>query len=100
MIFPFSVESFNSKSPSQSIGNLSWISLEKLFSKSTLINKLNLKKDDKNAIKKISNKNITKKSQFKLSRDVVIGSGGFTLEGEDEIQPDEQSLFHIISIEK
>ena len=91
---------FNSKSPSQSIGNLSWISLEKLFSKSTLINKLNLKKDDKNAIKKISNKNITKKSQFKLSRDVVIGSGGFTLEGEDEIQPDEQSLFHIISIEK
>ena len=99
---------FNSKTPSQSIGNLSRISLEKIFAKSPLISKLNLniKKElsDKNKINKINNKNNNntqnKKSQFKLSPDVIIGSGGIALEGEEEIQQDEQSLFHIVSIDK
>ena len=92
---------FNSKYPGQSIGGLSRILLEKLFSKSPLISKLNLK-SEKNIINKInkSNKNIAKKSQFRLSSDVIIGSGGIALEGEDEIQPDEQSLFHIVNINK
>jgi hypothetical protein len=51
---------FNSKTPSQSIGNLSKISLEKIFNKSPLITKLNLKKDlnEKNKINKINNKKI------------------------------------------
>ena len=80
---------FNSKTSSQSIGNLSRISLEKIFAKSPLILKLNLntKKElsDKNKINKINNKNnnntLNKKSQFKLSPDVIIGSGGISLEG-------------------
>ena len=97
---------FNSKTPNQSIGNLSRISLEKIFSKSTLFSKLNLKKDikEQNKINKINNKknNISqnKKSQFKLSPDVIIGSGGIALEGEEEIDQDDQSIFHIISIDK
>ena len=41
-----------------------------------------------------------KKSQFKLSPDVIIGSGGIVLEGEEEISPDDQSLYHIVSIDK
>ena len=100
---------FNSKTPSQSIGNLSRISLEKIFAKSPLITKLNInvKKDlnEKNKINKINTKNNNnnkqnKKSQFKLSPDVIIGSGGVALEGEEEIAQDEQSLFHIVSIDK
>ena len=97
---------FNSKTPSQSIGNLCRISLEKIFLKSPLITKLNLKKDilEKGKINKINNKknNNTqnKKSQFKLSPDVIIGSGGIAYEGEEEMQPDDQSLFHIVSIDK
>ena len=96
---------FNSKTPSQSIGNLSRISLEKIFSKSPLISKLNLKKEinDKNKINRINNKknnNSQKKSQFKLSPDVIIGSGGIALEGEEEIDQEDQSLFHIVSIDK
>ena len=99
---------FNSRTPSQSIGNLSRISLEKIFAKSILYTKLNLnlKKDlkDKNKINKINNKknnnSQNKKSQFKLSPDVIIGSGGIVLEGEEEISPDDQSLYHIVSIDK
>ena len=96
---------FNSKTPSQSIGNLSRISLEKIFAKSPLFEKLNLNKDnEKNKINKINNKKSNntqnKKSQFKLSPDVIIGSGGIALEGEEEIQQDDQSIFHIISIDK
>ena len=59
---------FNSKTPTQSIGNLSRISLEKIFAKSNLLNKLNINKDsgDKNKINKINKKNNVqnKKSQF------------------------------------
>ena len=92
-------------SPNQSIGSLYRISLEKMFSKSPLIEKLDLKNvNDKNKINKINNKKSnnpqTKKSQFRLSTDVIIGSGGIALEGEEEIQPEEQSLFHIVSIDK
>ena len=92
-------------SPNQSIGSLYRISLEKMFSKSPLIEKLDLKNvNDKNKINKINNKKSnnlqTKKSQFRLSTDVIIGSGGIALEGEEEMQPEEQSLFHIVSIDK
>ena len=89
-------------SPNQSIGSLYRISLEKMFSKSPLIEKLDLKNvNDKNKINnKKSNNPQTKKSQFRLSTDVIIGSGGIALEGEEEIQPEEQSLFHIVSIDK
>ena len=95
---------FNSKTPTQSVGNLSRISLEKIFNKSILLNKLDLSKDsaDKNRINKISKKNNlqNKKSQFKLSPDVIIGSGGVAIEGEEDQNQDDQSIFHIISIDK
>ena len=96
---------FNSKTPTQSIGNLSRISLEKILAKSPLISKLNLnlKKNinDKNKINKINNINPNnKKSQFKLSPDVIIGSGGIAIEGEEEQQQDDLSSFQIISIDK
>ena len=93
-------------SPNQSIGSLYKISLEKMFSKSPLLQKLNLKKEiyEKNKINKINNKKSNnpqaKKSQFRLSTDVIIGSGGIALEGEEELQPEDQSLFHIVSIDK
>ena len=97
---------FNSKIHTQSIGYLSRISLEKIFAKSPLISKLNLKKNienEKNKINKITNNKNNpqnKKSQFKLSPDVIIGSKGIVLEGSEEPQQDEQSIFQIISIDK
>ena len=95
---------FNSKTPTQSIGNLSRISLEKIFAKSSLLNKLDINKDsaDKNKINKINKKNNlnNKKSQFKLSPDVIIGSGGVAIEGEEDQIQDDQSIFHVISIDK
>ena len=95
---------FNSKTPTQSVGNLSRISLEKIFAKSVLLNKLDLNKDsaDKNQINKINKKiNIPpKKSQFKLSSDVIIGSGGVAVEGDEDQMQDDQSIFHVISINK
>ena len=95
---------FNSKSPTQSIGNLSRISLEKIFAKSILYNKLDINKDsaDKNKINKINKKNNpqNKKSQFKLSSDVIVGSGGVAFEGEENPQKDDQSIFQVISINK
>ena len=100
---------FNSKTPSQSIGNLSRISLEKILAKSPLIDKLNLNLknnlNDKNKINKINikknnNNSNKKKSQFKLSQEVIIGSGGIAIEGEEEQQQDDLSSFQIISIDK
>ena len=95
---------FNSKTPTQSVGNLSRISLEKIFHKSNLLNKLDINKDsaDKNKINKINKKNnlATKKSQFKLSPDVIIGSGGVAIEGEEDQIQDDQSIFHVVHIDK
>ena len=95
---------FNSKTPTQSVGNLSRISLEKIFHKSSLLNKLDINKDsaDKNKINKINKKNnlATKKSQFKLSPDVIIGSGGVAIEGEEDQIQDDQSIFHVVHIDK
>ena len=89
-------------SPNQSIGSLYRISLEKMFSKSHLIEKLDLKKENKiNKINiKKNNNTQSQKSQFKLSSDVIIGSGGIAQEGEEEMQQDDQPLYHIISIDK
>lgn len=95
---------FNSKTPTQSVGNLSRISLEKIFHKSSLLNKLDINKDsaDKNKINKINKKNnlANKKSQFKLSPDVIIGSGGVAIEGEEDQIQDDQSIFHVVHIDK
>ena len=95
---------FNNKTPTQSVGNLSRISLEKIFAKSNLLSKLDINKDsgDKNKINKINKKNNAqnKKSQFKLSPDVIIGSGGIAFENEENQQQDEQSIFQVISINK
>ena len=95
---------FNSKTPTQSVGNLSRISLEKIFNKSILLNKLDLNKDsaDKNKINKINKKNNlqNKKSQFKLSTDVIIGSGGVAIEGEEDQIQEDPSIFHVVNINK
>ena len=95
---------FNSKTPTQSVGNLSRISLEKIFHKSSLLNKLDINKDsaDKNKINKINKKNnlANNKSQFKLSPDVIIGSGGVAIEGEEDQIQDDQSMFHVVHIDK
>ena len=95
---------FNSKTPTQSVGNLSRISLEKIFHKSSLLNKLDINKDsaDKNKINKINKKNnlANNKSQFKLSPDVIIGSGGVAIEGEEDQIQDDQSIFHVVHIDK
>ena len=95
---------FNNKTQTQSVGNLSRISLEKIFHKSSLLNKLDINKDsaDKSKINKISKKNNLphKKSQFKLSPDVIIGSGGVAIEGEEDQIQDDQSIFHVVNIDK
>ena len=95
---------FNGKTPTQSVGNLSRISLEKIFNKSSLLDKLDINKDsgDKNKINKISKKNNlqNKKSQFRLSPDVIIGSGGVAIEEDDDQNQDDQSIFHVVSINK
>ena len=41
-----------------------------------------------------------KKSQFKLSPDVIIGSGGVAIEGEEDQIQDDQSIFHVVHIDK
>ena len=94
---------FNSKIPNQSLGNLSRISLEKVFLKSPLITKIKKDLPNKSKINKLNNKSNNnqknQKTQFKLSSDVIIGSGGILLDGEEDIPQDDQSLYHIVSIQ-
>ena len=95
---------FDSKSQQRPLGNLFRISLEKLFEKNIALKDIFINKND--YIHKINankNKNINmnkQKMQFKLTQDVVIGSGGIIQEGEEEQLIEDPSSYHKVSLHK
>jgi diadenosine tetraphosphatase ApaH/serine/threonine PP2A family protein phosphatase len=99
---------FNEKNSSQPIGTLSKINLENLFEGSPLLNEIKTNKNNTNnntgnVTKNTNNKanTSTKKSKFKLSHEVVIGSGGIMPnENEENEIEDTSNLFRKISIDK
>lgn len=99
---------FNIKNQAQPLGTLFNISLEKIFNNSPLKSKLHINKiqsntpNNKTKNLKTNNKktNPLIKQQFKLSPDVVIGSGGIAQEGEEEQLMDDPSSYHKVSIDK
>ena len=96
---------FDSKNQQKPLGNLFRISLEKLFEKNIILKEIFINKNKGDYVHKINtNKNINnnnnKKMQFKLSQDVVIGSGGIIQEGEEEQMIEDPSAYHKISLNK
>ena len=94
---------FDSKNQQKPLGTLFGISLEKLFEKNIILKELFIKKKD--YVHKINtNKNTNninnKKMQFKLTQDVVIGSGGIIQENEEEQIIDDPSSYHKVSLNK
>ena len=95
---------FDSKSQQRPLGNLFRIPLEKLFERNIILKDIFINKND--YIHKINankNKNINankQKMQFKLTQDVVIGSGGIIQEGEEEQLIEDPSSYHKISLHK
>ena len=95
---------FFSKSQQKLVASLLKISIEKIFGKNPDFDYLNNSKNEyvhkinNNKNSNVSNNN-TKKTQFKLAQDVVIGSGGIVLEGEESIV-DDPSTYHKISLNK
>ncbi len=90
---------FNDKNQTQPIGVLSKISIETLFHNSPLSRLIEVK----NKITKIKNNNGKqgKKSKFKLSHDVVIGSGGIINQDSEENEiEDMNSVFTKVSIDQ
>ena len=89
---------FNDKNQIHPIGNLSKISLEKLFQNSPL-SRLIESNNNNNNINKINNSgNNNKKTKFKLSQDVVVGSGGIINESEENEIEDMTSVFKKVNI--
>ena len=89
---------FNDKNQIHPIGNLSKISLEKLFRNSPL-SRLIESNNNNNNINKINNSgNNNKKTKFKLSQDVVVGSGGIINESEENEIEDMTSVFKKVNI--
>ena len=93
---------FNSKNQNIPISTLLRVSLEKLFENSFLYKKLVFQKTQAKMSKLSTTKsNHQKKMQFKLTHEVVIGSGGLVPDFEEESQmQDETSLFRKLSIDK
>ena len=93
---------FDSKNQQRPLGNLFKISLEKLFENNIILKNIFVNKNE--YIHKINtnkNKNINnKKMQFKLTQDVVIGSGGIIQEGEEEQLIEDPSSYHKVSLHK
>ena len=94
---------FDSKNQQRSLGNLFRISLENLFQNNNILKEKILNKND--YVHKINNNknnniNNNKKMQFKLSQDVVIGSGGIILEGEEDQFIEDPSSYHKINLNK
>ena len=95
---------FDSKSQQRPLGNLFRIPLEKLFERNIILKDIFINKND--YIHKINankNKNINankQKMQFKLTQDVVIGSGGIIQEDEEEQLIEDPSSYHKISLHK
>jgi protein phosphatase len=100
----FLLGGFDSKSQQRPLGNLFRIPLEKLFERNIILKDIFINKND--YIHKINankNKNINankQKMQFKLTQDVVIGSGGIIQEGEEEQLIEDPSSYHKISLHK
>ena len=97
---------FDSKNPQRPLGNLYRISLEKLFEKNMVLKDLFNNKNKKeyvhkiNTNKNINNQNNNKKMQFRLTQDVVIGSGGIIQENDEEQFTEDPSSYHKISLNK
>ena len=96
---------FDSKNPQRPLGNLYRISLEQLFAKNIVLKELFINKNKNEYIHKINiNKNINnqinKKIQFKLTQDVVIGSGGIIQENDEEQLTEDLSSYHKVNLNK
>ena len=96
---------FDSKNPQRPLGNLYRISLEQLFAKNIVLKDLFINKNKNEYIHKINiNKNINnqinKKMQFKLTQDVVIGSGGIIQENDEDQLTEDPSSYHKVNLNK
>ncbi len=96
---------FDSKNQQRPMGNLYRISLENLFERNMILKEI-FNKNKPDYIHKI-NKNINtnrnmnnKKMQFKLTQDVVIGSGGIMQEVEEDQYVEDPSSYHKVSLHK
>jgi protein phosphatase len=97
---------FDSKSQQRPLGNLFRISLENLFERNMVLKEI-FNKNKPEYIHKINkninlNKNVNnnKKMQFKLTQDVVIGSGGIMQEVEEDQYVEDPSSYHKVSLDK
>ena len=96
---------FDSRNQQRPLGNLFRISLEKLFEKNIKLKDIFINKNKNEYVHKINtNKNANnqnnKKMQFRLTQDVVIGSGGIIQENEEEQFIEDPSTYHKISLNK
>ena len=96
---------FDSKNPQRPLGNLYRISLEQLFAKNIVLKDLFINKNKNEYIHKINiNKNINnqnnKKTLFKLTQDVVIGSGGIIQENDEDQLMEDPSSYHKVNLSK
>ena len=97
---------FDSKNQQRPMGNLFMISLENLFERNIVLKEI-FNKNKPEYIHKINkkiniNKNLNnnKKMQFKLTQDVVIGSGGIMQEVEEDQYVEDPSSYHKVSLHK
>ena len=91
---------FNDKNQIQPIGNLSKISMEKLFQNSPLSRFIGINNNGNNNQNNNFGNNNNKKSKFKLSQNVVIGAGGIINENEENEIEDMTSIFKKVNINK
>ena len=93
---------FDSKNQQRALGNLYRISLPKLFETNLALKDIFMNKNKNEMIHKINNnKNVnSKKMQFKLTQDVVIGSGGVIQENEEEQYIEDPSSYMKVSLSK
>ena len=96
---------FDTKNQQRPLGNLYRIPLEKLFDKNMVLKNLFTNTNKNDYVHKINNnKNLnnqnTKKMQFRLTQDVVIGSGGIIQENEEEQFVEDPSSYHKVSLNK
>lgn len=93
---------FNANDPLMPISDISKLDITELFYKSVLLQKvndiLNYNIKTANKINPIKSKNEnTKKDKFRLTCDVIVGSGGVAVQGEEEME--DNVLFRKIAIE-
>ena len=96
---------FDTKNQQRPLGNLYRIPLEKLFEKNMMLKNMVININKNDYVHKINNnKNSinqnTKKMQFRLTQDVVIGAGGIIQENEEEQLVEDPSSYHKVSLNK